>query len=155
MIVGLAVYFTVFNLIYLLLLGKSYSFSTVEGPIQLINQSAISSVIAFVLGLIIVLWKYRVFHAPNGTGKIQPEMVLMDNVQVLRFTWLSVYALLIPVACCFVLNCLQATWTLPDVTTSFLGVIFGLQILLVVLAGLLLFALTGIFIGWKQRVRQQ
>jgi hypothetical protein len=143
MVLGVLLYFAVFNLIYLLVIGKSYSFSSVEGPIQLMTHTAISAIIAFIAGWVWVVWKYRVFDLESGEG----------SKQVLRFTWLAIYGLMFPLALCLILNGYFITWTLPEITTSFVGILSALQILFVAIAGLLLVVITPLLVGWRKRLQ--
>jgi hypothetical protein len=140
---GIVTYLVIFNIKYILLDHKTYSLSSVVDASNLIVTTAVTTVIALVLGWLLVMfgtkaYQFKNYHAGNTT---------------MKFILTTLSILFIPIFVHYVINGATVTWTLPDFLTSFLGMIFLIQTLIVAAIGLVLAgisALIGIFARKKK-----
>jgi hypothetical protein len=137
-LVGVVAYLVLFNIKYILIDHKTYSLSSVTDASNLISATALTTFIALVFGWLIALlatksYKFQPFQAANTTMKF-----ILTTLSILS----------IPIFIHYVINGATVTWTLPDFLTSFIGLLFLIQILMVAAIGLVLIgfsALIGFF----------
>jgi hypothetical protein len=143
-LIGVVCYLVVFNIKYLLIDHKTYSLSSVADVSSLISSSLMTTAIALFVGWFLVLlgtkaYWYRPRQAADST---------------LKFVLVTLSILSIPIFVHVALNGFLVTWTLPDFFTSFLGLIFLMQTLMVATFGLFLTgisALIGVFAHPRSR----
>ena len=133
-LIGVVTYLIVFNIKYILIDHKTYSLSSVIDATNLIVTTAITTLIALVFAWIVVLlrtkaYQFRARQAASTTMKF-------------ILTTLSILSIAIFIH--YVINGATVTWTLPDFLTSFLGLIFLIQALMVAAIGLLLIGLSAL-----------
>ncbi len=131
---GAILYAVLFNLRYAVLDGRTYSLSSVTSADDLILYCAITAFLALTLSWLVVSLAVGTFRRPP---RLAAGMTL-------GLTLVTVYVLALPVGWSFVLNGASVTWTLPDFTSSFMGFISLVQILMVALAGWLLTGLSAL-----------
>lgn len=126
-VLGAVVFLAVFNLIFGLILGKSYSFSIVTGATGFILLVVEVSLVAFLAAWLFSAYASRQF-------KLCP----MDSaLHTLGFTLVTIGVLLIPIAVHFAINGALLTWTMPNWMIFFFGLFFMVQILAVAVLGIL------------------
>ena len=134
LLAGALLYLLLFNLRYAVLDGRTYSLSSVASADELIAYSAITALLAMLGSWLVVALGLRVFRrGPRQAGTL-----------VLGLTFLVIFLLSLPVLYSYVLNGVLVTWTLPHMSSMFLGFISLIQMLLVAVVGLLLAGLTAL-----------
>lgn len=134
MLAGVVTYLVVFNIKYLLIDRKSYSLSSVHDLMVLLTNTMMTTVIALFVAWLLALL---------GTKSYQLKPRKAADA-TLSFILVTLSILSIPIAVHFALNGPTVTWTLPDYLTSFLGLLFLLQSLIVAGMGLFLIALSAL-----------
>lgn len=138
MVFGLAAYLLVFNIKYLIIDHKTYSLSSVVDATNLIANTALTTLLALLVGWILVMINTKIYQfRPRKAADLTMKFVLV----MLSF-------LMIPILAHYVLNGAVITWTLPNFLLSFLGLIFLIQTMVVAAVGILftgLAALLGAF----------
>jgi hypothetical protein len=124
----------VFNLYYALLLGNTYSLSSVTGINELFINIATGAFLA-----LLAAWLF--YYLTNRLYRNLPSRAILLNLDMLLVV---VYLLSLPYLLNFILNGFRVTWTLPDFLTTFVGFLSLLQVLMVALLGLLLVGLSGL-----------
>jgi hypothetical protein len=126
MLVGVVCYLLVFNIKYLLIDQKTYSLSSVIDATNLIASTALTTLLALFVGWLVVILGTKIYLLkPRKAAEL-----------TLKFTLLTLALLAIPVMLHYFINGATVTWTLPDFLTSFLGLIFLVQLLVVAVVGL-------------------
>jgi len=134
LLAGALLYLVLFNLRYAVLDGRTYSLSSVASADELIAYSASTALLAMLGSWLVTALGLRVFRrGARQAGGL-----------VLGLTLLVLFLLSIPVLCSYVLNGALITWTLPHMSSMFLGFISLIQMLLVAVVGLLLAGLTAL-----------
>jgi hypothetical protein len=127
------IFLIAFNLRYILLDGKSYSFSTIESPSSLIIYIAVTAGAALALASLVYLWM-------NWRKEADPAQTI---VSILWFIICLDCLLLIPPMIHAWWNGILPIWTLPDFGIYFSGLFFLIQILVVSIVGILIAFLSG------------
>lgn len=136
------IYLVIFNIKYLLVDHKTYSLSSVHDPTILITNTLMTTAIALFVGWLIALLGTKAYQ-------FKPRQVAQTT---LAFILVLLSFLVIPIAVHYVLNGATVTWTLPDYLTSFLGLLFLIQTMMVAAMGLFLTGfstLIGLFANQK------
>lgn len=127
-VVGGGIYLLMFNIKYLLVDHKTYSLSSVVDATNLISSTALTTFIALITAWLVVLLGTRSYQF----GTRQAASATMKFI----LTILSILS--IPIFVHFAINGATVTWTLPDFLTSFLGLLFLIQSMMVAVIGLIL-----------------
>ena len=128
---GAAQYIFIFNVIYAVIIGKTYSLSSVYSADDLIFSTAIYAGIALFIAWLILMLNLKAFSLPPSSTALL----------TLSLTAITLYILVLPILWNYFMNGLVLTWTLPDFSSMFMGFLSILQSLFVSVLGLLL---TGI-----------
>jgi hypothetical protein len=138
MILSVLVYLVIFNVKYVFFDLKTYSLSSVTGLNDFLGSTALDTLIALFVAWVLFLLGARIYRMrPLKAAKVTIKFIL---------TTLSLLS--IPVFIHYVINGAIVTWTLPDFLTSFLALLFLIQILIVATIGIFftgLSALVGVF----------
>lgn len=126
LIAGAVVFLAVFHIYYSVILGRTYSLSSVDSAEGLLASVGLGSALPFLLGWVVVI-------LGNGSLKTAPRNIFIHS---LSYTWIALYLLCLPVLWSYTLNGHLVTWTLPDFSSAFLGFLAMLQMLFVGLLGL-------------------
>lgn len=136
-------YMVLFNVRYAILDGRTYSLSSVASSGDLIGYTAITTAVALV-----IVWLVTSFSI--GSFKTTPRQSVETT---LSLTFTILYLLSLPILWSFALNGVFGAivnWTLPDMASAFMGVLFTLQSLVVAAVGLVLTGVTAL-IGFSNR----
>ena len=128
----------IFNIKYILIDHKTYSLSSVHDATNLIASTALTTFIALVVAWLLVLLGTKAYL-------LRPRKAA---ILTLKFILATLSILSIPIFVHFVINGAIVTWTLPNFLTSFLGLLFLIQVLIVSVIGLFftgISALIGFF----------
>jgi len=125
---GALVYVLVFNLRYAVVDGRTYSLSSVISQTWLITYTAITTLIAMVIGWLFSMWRLHAFR--TGSRKAAEF--------TLGFTFITIYLLALPILVSFAINGLVVTWTLPEFYSSYLALLSLIQWIFISVFGLLL-----------------
>lgn len=131
---GIVSYLVIFNIKYLLIDHKTYSLSSVKDATSLVVSPALTIFIALGIGWFLVLLGTRAY-------RFRPKQAADTT---LKYVLVMLSVLAIPIAISYFLNGAIVTWTLPDFLTSFLGLIFLIQIIMVAAIGLVLTGFSAI-----------
>jgi hypothetical protein len=134
---GALLYLVLFNVRYAILDGRTYSLSSVASSGDLIGYAALTAGLA-----LIIAW--LVTSIAIGSFKTTPRQAAETT---LALTFVILYLLSLPILWSFALNGALGVliiWTLPDVASAFLGVLFTLQSLVVAAAGMVLTGVTAL-----------
>jgi len=141
---GALLYLVLFNLRYAVLDGRTYSLSSVASADELIAYSAVTALLAMLGSWLVTTLGLKAFRrGPRRAGGL-----------VLGLTLLVLFLLSLPVLYSYVLNGVLVTWTLPHMSSMFLGFISLIQMLLVSVVGLLLTGLTALIARFVPAVRE-
>jgi hypothetical protein len=125
---GALVAFLGFHLRYGIIDRKSYSFSAILTPEDLIIYCAITAALAALVGFIFI----HVFLRPKLNDR-------MDAAKfALGYVFTSLYLWLLPLSWNFMLNGFIPTWTLPQLDAYFIGLLSMVIIIIVSISGLLI-----------------
>ena len=125
---GALIAFLGFHLRYGIIDRKSYSFSAILTPEDLIIYCAITAALAALVGFIFIL----VFLRPKLNDR-------MDAAKfALGYVFTSLYLWLLPLSWNFMLNGFIPTWTLPQLDAYFIGLLSMVIIIIVSITGLLI-----------------
>jgi len=125
---GAVLYVLLFNLRYAVIDGRTYSLASVEGATWLIIYGATTAAVAVILGWLVPMFGLRAFKA--GPRKAAET--------ALGYIWFTIYLLALPILLSFAVNGFTVTWTLPEWSTLFIGLLSLIQSLIVAAVGLLL-----------------
>ncbi|MGD0750009.1 MAG: alkaline phosphatase family protein [Anaerolineales bacterium] len=125
---GALIYVLVFNFRYAVLDGRTYSLSSVDSQTWLITYTAITALIALIIGWLVYMLRLRLFSA--GSRKAAKS--------TLGFLFFTIYLLALPILVSFAVNGLVVTWTLPEFYTSYIALLSLIQWIFVAAFGLLL-----------------
>jgi hypothetical protein len=100
----------------------------VDSQTWLISYTAITGFIALVIGWLVSMLRLRAFQA--GSRKAAGT--------TLRFVFVTIYLLALPILVSFAVNGFLVTWTLPEFYTSYLALLSLIQWIFVAIFGLVL-----------------
>lgn len=140
LLAGAGLFMLLFNLIYAVIAGRTYSLSSVTGAGDLILSVGWMAFLAFFLSWLLVLWRL-------GASRKSPRYAAGISLWLALF---SIYLLSLPVLLSFTINGLLVGWTLPDFSSMFLAFLALIQILFVGILGLL-FGGAGAWVGSLRR----
>ena len=138
MLVGVVGYLSIFNIKYILIDHKTYSLSSVISTTNLIESTALTTLIALFVGWLLVLVGTKGYQ-------LRPRKAA---ALTLKFILTTLAILSIPIFFHYAINGATVTWALPNFLISFLGLLFLIQVLIVSVIGLFftgLSALVGFF----------
>jgi hypothetical protein len=133
---GALIAFLGFHLRYGIIDRKSYSFSAILTPVDLIIYCAITVSLAVLIGFIFIL----VFLRPKMNNRLDAAKFALGYV----FT--SLYLWFLPLGWNFILNGFIPTWTLPRLDAYFIGLLSMVILIIISISGLVLtfiFSLTN------------
>jgi hypothetical protein len=104
-------YVAVFNFLYAIVDGKTYSLSSVPGEGEYLVYVAVTTLIAWIPAWLL---------ANYGLAGLRVESKQAAG-STLAATWFTLYILSLPVLLSFAINGVLTTWTLPDFQTEFLA----------------------------------
>ena len=134
MLLGVIGYLGVFNIKYLLIDHKTYSLSSVVDAMNLIASTALTTLLALLVGWLIVLIGTRIYqYKPRKAADVSMKFILVV---------LSIFC--IPILVHYAFNGAIVTWALPNFLLSFLGLIFLLQAMLVAAIGIIFTGLAAL-----------
>ncbi|HSB65748.1 MAG TPA: alkaline phosphatase family protein [Anaerolineales bacterium] len=134
MILGIAGYLLVFNVKYVLIDHKTYSLSSVVDATNLIASSALTTLLALLVGWILVMIGTKIYQfKPRKAADVTMKFILV-----------MLAVLSIPIFLHYAMNGAIVTWALPNFLISFLGLIFLIQTLVVAAIGILFTGLAAL-----------
>jgi hypothetical protein len=142
MLTGALVYLAVFNFRFAVLDNHTYSLSSVEGEMWLIQYVAVTALIALLAGWLVAMLGLRAFRQAPG----QAARLSLGSI------WFILYLLLLPILLNFAMHGTLVTWTLPEFYILFIALLAIIQSLFVAAAGLLLTGLAA-GIAWRTSKR--
>lgn len=134
LLAGGGLYLLLFNLGYAVLAGRTYSFSSVGGDMDLILTSAANVVLGLLPAWLLCLFGLGLYH------RSAVQAAAASLVLTLTVAWL----LALPALLSYVLNGPSVTWALPEFNTLFVGLLALIQLLFVALLGPLLAGLAAL-----------
>jgi hypothetical protein len=134
LLVGVVGYLLVFNIKYIMIDHKTYSLSSVVDASSLIASTALNTLIALLVGWILVILGAKVY-------RLRPRKAA---AMTMKFILTTLSILSIPIFVHYVINGATVTWALPNFLISFLGLIFLTQTLIVAVMGLFFTGLSAI-----------
>jgi hypothetical protein len=145
MLFGFVLYLAVFNLRYLGLDRMTYSFSSVDGPLEIVLYAGTTVLVAFGLSWLVAGWTFGLFqHVPGRAARLS---------FALAFVYIFILAL--PVLYSVALDGTTATWTLPDFRFSFLALISLIQILFIAILALPAAAISALAAAVNVKIRSR
>lgn len=142
---GSLVYFILFHFVYAVVLGRTYSFSSVSTPASLALLTGLISPVAMLGAWLFFAKKTQV--ARRGS--------LSATCLSLNFTLAVLWMLMLPALVSFVLNGPIVRWTHPEPVSFFLGLLSLLQIAPAALVGLLFSGAPALANWIRPRISQQ
>lgn len=134
---GALLYLLVFNVRYAIIDGRTYSLSSLVSSGEFIGYAAATAGLALVIAWLVTSIAIESF-------KTTPRQAAETT---LALTFVILYLLSLPILWSFALNGalgVLVIWTLPDVASAFMGVLFTLQSLVVTSIGLVLSGVTAL-----------
>jgi hypothetical protein len=138
---GGLIYILVFNLTYAVLLGRTYSLSSLTGALDFMGGVGLSVLLGILPGWLLIL----------NARKILQRSTIEAAQAVLEFGLVVLYLLAFPMMAQYVWNGALVGWTLPHFPVMFHGFLAMIQVLFVSLIGPLLAGLTGLSMILRQR----
>lgn len=135
MLIAAVIYVILFNIYYVLILGGTYSFSSVLSVTGMIVNLSLGTAVC-----LLVSWLF-LMGVMKGISKAAHETLAVNAQSTLQFIYVVLFLLSIPVWVSVALNGFMVTWRLPDFASHFAALVSLIQILFAALIGLLL---TGI-----------
>jgi len=127
---GALLYVLLFNLIYAVIAGRTYSLSSVASQMDIIVFTCVTASVSLAITWLLTMLVQKTFlNKPFEAAGNSLALVLM-----------TIYVLALPVLLSFAWNGALVTWTIPDFLTMFLGFLSILQALMVATVGLVLTA---------------
>ncbi len=133
-LMGVLIYIIVFNIKYLFVDHKTYSLSSVLDATNLINSTALTTFIALLFAWFVVLLGTKAYRLKARQAALRTMKFILTTLSILS----------IPIFIHYVINGAIVTWTLPDFFTSFLGLLFLIQVLMVSVIGLILMGFSAL-----------
>ncbi|MGV8025100.1 MAG: alkaline phosphatase family protein [Anaerolineaceae bacterium] len=138
---GAAIGILIFNLIYAVIMGKSYSLSTLTSATDFIFSIAIYMGISFLITWIVSMFSLKGFSdTPSSAAQTS-----------FHFTLITLYLLALPILWNFYRNGALVNWTLPEFSSMFLGFLAILQSMFVAIFGLLLMGVAALVTSLKKK----
>ena len=139
---GTAVYLAFFHFQYAILQGRTYSLSSVLSSDDIINSTAISTAIAFIIAWLVMFITLRVVS----------EKPLQAANTHLAFTFSALFIVSLPALWSYAYNGAVVTWTLPEMASTFMAFLSILQMLILAVLGVLFTGITPLIIlAFKKR----
>lgn len=135
---GAVTYLAIFHTGYALVLGRTYSLSSVLGPDDIVGVGVFTAGIAITAGIAVALWKAGSFRE----GAQSAASVSLGTALV------TIAIVSVPALIGFAMNGAVITWVLPDFPLMFLTFLTLLQIVGIGIFALVLAALTSV-IAWR------
>ena len=135
MLIAAVIYVILFNIYYVLILGGTYSFSSVLSVTGMIVNLSLGTAVCLLVSWLLLMGVMR------GISKATHETLVVNAQSTLQFIYVVLFLLSIPVWVSVALNGFMVTWRLPDFASHFAALVSLIQILFAALIGLLL---TGI-----------
>lgn len=135
---GAATYLATFHVGYALILGRTYSLSSVLGPDDIVGVGVFTAAIAITVGITVALWKAGSFRQ----GAESAASVALGTALV------TIAVVCVPALIGFAANGAVITWVLPDFPLMFLTFLTLLQIVGIGLLATVLAALASV-IAWS------
>jgi hypothetical protein len=141
MAAGLAVYHLVFHLVYAVIGGRTYSWSSVASAGDIVTFGALAALVSLLVGWVVYAW---------GMGLLKREPVeAAEGTFFLAFG--IIYILSIPVMLSYILNGPWAAWALPEPVSYFRSFLSLVQVLFVSAFGLLFAGLAALAVSLQRR----
>ncbi len=138
---GAAAGVLIFNLIYAVIMGKSYSLSSLTSATDFIFSTAIYMGISFLITWVVSMFSLKGFSdTPSSAAQTS-----------FHFTLITLYLLVMPILWNFYRNGALVTWTLPEFSSMFLGFLAILQSMFVAIFGLLLMGVSALIASFRMR----
>jgi hypothetical protein len=138
---GAAAGVLIFNLIYAVIMGKSYSLSSLTSATDFIFSTAIYMGISFLITWVVSMISLKGFSdTPSSAAQTS-----------FHFTLITLYLLVLPILWNFYRNGALVTWTLPEFSSMFLGFLAILQSMFVAIFGLLLMGVSALIASFRMR----
>ena len=131
---GALIYLILYHFQYAILAGRTYSLSSVLDANDFIMSTGITSAMALLFAWLAMSLGLRLFNKPTRQAAMYS----------LGFVFITLYLLALPIAWSYALNGGLLSWTLPDVASRFLEVLFTLQGMIVAVTGLLLTGMSAL-----------
>jgi hypothetical protein len=144
-LVGTAAYLIMFNVKYLFLDNKTYSLSSVLTAPDMIASTALTTFIALIFSWLVVLLGTKLYQLKARQAAITSMKFILTLLTILS----------IPIFIHYALNGATVNWTLPDFLTSFLGLLFLIQALIVAALGIILMGFSALMGLIFYRMRYQ
>ena len=131
-LISTVTYLAVFHFQYAILQGRTYSLSSVLSSSDIINTTAFSTAIAFLIAWLVMFIALRVYsEKPLQAANIH-----------LAFAFTALFIVSLPALWGYAYNGALVTWTLPDMSSTFMAFLTILQILILAVMGLLFTGIT-------------
>ncbi len=138
---GAGITLLIFNLIYAVIMGKTYSLSSLASANDFIFSTAIYSGISFLIAWCVTMLSLKGFsNTPSSAAQTS-----------LNFTFITLYLLALPILWNFYRNGVLITWTLPEFGSMFIGFLSILQSMFVAIFGLLLMGVLAMITFIKKK----
>jgi hypothetical protein len=131
---GAVICILLFNLRYALIDRQTYSLAAIKSADELIIYTSTTAAVAIVLGWLVPMLGLHSFK--NGARSAASF--------TLGYLWFTIYLLSLPILLSYSINSFTVTWTLPEFSTLYIGLLFLIQCLIVATLGLLLVALSAL-----------
>lgn len=131
---GAVLYLVVFNILYSLVAGKTYSLSSIYSAMDVISTLGLYSAVSLLIPWLVVMLGTKSFSYPAAPAASR----------ALSLVACTLYLLALPVVWNFYRNGVLVSWTLPEFSSMFLGFLFLLQGLVVSVMGVVLVALSAL-----------
>jgi hypothetical protein len=142
-LIGSIIYILLFNIRFLLLDGRGYSLSTLEGVNQAILYFGSITITTLLITWLILLFLQKWYE--------QKPAIAFENSAV--FFLMLIFALSVPVLFSFVLNGWKMTWHLPEFTSEMAAFINTLQIIFIAGGGILLSGLSAATCFFREKFK--
>ena len=145
LLAGAALYALIFNLIYAVIDGRTYSLSSVASQTEIIVFVGVTATASLIIAwLVISLLDLRRISKPLDAA-----------AHTLAFVLITLYLLALPILISFAVNGTLITWTIPEFLTMFLGFLSILQALVVAIIGLILTGLAAAISAVSRKMAPQ
>ena len=131
---GAVLYLVVFNILYSLVAGKTYSLSSIYSAMDVITTLGLYSAVSLLIPWLVVMLGTKSFSYPAAPAANR----------ALSLVACTLYLLALPVVWNFYRNGVLVSWTLPEFSSMFLGFLFLLQGLVVSALGVVLVSLSAL-----------
>jgi hypothetical protein len=130
-------YVLVFNLRYGILDAKAYSFSAILSPTDLVLYSAGTCAMALIAAWLLAAWLLKAWRFnPREAAETSLWLVLV-----------TIYLLFIPILWSYLLNGVKLTWTVPEMSSTFLCLLSLVQVASIAVVGSLLTGISALVLA--------